>query len=278
MEQPYPILEFDPDREAIYTPQHHIVRSAAVPEYCVLCFFHEVFAALRARGVAVPVAALGSELGPNPVYRLAVGDRAVALVHPGVGAPLAVSFLEELIALGCTAFVACGGAGVLDRQIAVGHLVVPTAAVRDEGTSYHYLPPGREVGPDPAALAAVERTLTRRGVPYHLARTWTTDGLYRETPAKVRRRREEGCATVEMEAAALFAVAHFRGVPLAQILYGGDDVSGLGDWDHRGWDRQGTVREDLCLLAAEAVLEAGSGREPAAAGAEVGNNGGSDGR
>ena len=257
MAQPYPILEYDPDPAAVYSPQHHIVRSAEVPECCVLCFFHEVFASLKESGAAVPVAALGSELGPNPVYRIMVGGRAVALVHPGVGAPLAAFFLEELIALGCTTFIACGGAGVLDREIAVGHLIVPTAAIRDEGTSYHYLPPGREVAPDGAALAAIERTLTARGVPYYLTKTWTTDGLYRETPDKVRRRREEGCATVEMEAAALFAVAQFRGVPLAQILYGGDDVSGLGDWDHRGWDRQGGVREELVWLAAEAALEVG---------------------
>jgi uridine phosphorylase len=173
---------------------------------------------------------------------------------------MAAFFLEELIALGCTTFVACGGAGVLDREIAVGHLVVPTAAIRDEGTSYHYLPPGREVEPDAAALAAIERTLSRHNVAYHRAKTWTTDGLYRETPAKVQRRRAEGCATVEMEAAALFAVAQFRDVPLAQILYGGDDVSGLGDWDHRAWDRQGDLREALCWLAAEAVLEVGSGK------------------
>jgi uridine phosphorylase len=51
--------------------------------------------------------------------------------------------------LGCAKFVACGGAGVLDREIQPGHPVVPTAAVRDEGTSYHYLPPGREVSASP---------------------------------------------------------------------------------------------------------------------------------
>jgi uridine phosphorylase len=260
MEQQYPIHEFDPAPEAIYSPQHHIVRSAEVPERCVLCFFHDVIAELHESGAAVPVATLGSELGSNPVYRIEVVGEAVALVHPGVGAPMAAFFLEELIALGCTTFVACGGAGVLDREIALGHLVVPTAAIRDEGTSYHYLPPGREVEPDAAALAAIERTLSRHNVAYHRAKTWTTDGLYRETPAKVQRRRAEGCATVEMEAAALFAVAQFRGVPLAQILYGGDDVSGLGDWDHRGWDRQCDLREALCWLAAEAAIEVGCER------------------
>ena len=100
MEQHYPILEYDPTPEAIYSPQHHIVRSADVPERCVLCFFHDVIAALHQSGAAVPVATLGSELGPNPVYRIEVAGEAVALVHPGVGAPMAAFFLEELIARG----------------------------------------------------------------------------------------------------------------------------------------------------------------------------------
>lgn len=258
MQDDYPILEFDPNPEAVFNPEHVVGRSPAVPGRCVLCFFHDVIADLHKDGRAVPVAALNSELGPIPVYEVEVEDgQAVALFHPGVGAALAAFFLEELIALGCTTFVACGGAGVLDQGLVVGHLVVPTAAVRDEGASYHYLPPGREVEPSPAALAAVERTLQRHGVGHRLAKTWTTDGLYRETPGEVERRRAEGCATVEMEAAALFAVAQFRGVELAQVLYGGDDVSGLGEWDHRGWDTH-AIRERLFWLAAESCLAVGA--------------------
>lgn len=218
MEQPYPILEYDPNRDAIYTPQHGIASLPAMPKRCVLAFFQDAITTLRESGQAVPIATLTSENGPNPVYRLQTADGAVALAHPGVGAPLSAFFLEELIALGGRVFVACGGGGVLDREIAVGHLVVPTSAVRDEGTSYHYLPPGREVEPDATVLAAIERVLSERGISYRRAKTWTTDGLYRETPDKVRRRRDEGCAIVEMEAATLFAVAQFRGVRMAQIL------------------------------------------------------------
>jgi uridine phosphorylase len=142
---------------------------------------------------------------------------------------------------------------VLDREIAVGHLVVPASAVRDEGTSYHYLPPAREVNASPPAVAAIEQVLRQRQVPYVVGKTWTTDAVYRETPDRVKRRRAEGCLTVEMEAAAFFAVAQFRGVTLGQILYGGDDVSGE-DWDHRNWQAQPGVRERLFWLAAEACL------------------------
>jgi uridine phosphorylase len=173
-------------------------------------------------------------------------------VHPGVGAPLAAAFLEEMIALGCTKFIACGGAGVLNAGLAVGHLVIPTSAVRDEGTSYHYLPPGREVGPSPEGIAAIEAALEARHVPYVKGKTWTTDAVYRETPARVARRRNEGCLTVEMEAAAFFAVAQFREVTFAQILYSGDDLSGEA-WDHRDWYRRESIRENVFWLAVEAA-------------------------
>jgi len=130
---------------------------------------------------------------------------------------------------------------------------VPTSAVRDEGTSYHYLPPGREVCPSPAAVAAIEAALNVAGIDYTKGKTWTTDGIYRETADKVARRRAEGCLTVEMEAAAFFAVARFRGVELGQILYGGDDVSGE-EWDSRHWHKRASVREKLFWLAADAAL------------------------
>jgi uridine phosphorylase len=91
-------------------------------------------------------------------------------------------------------------------------------------------------------------------VPYVLAKTWTTDAIYRETPGKIAARRDEGCACVEMEAAAFFAVARFRGVRFAQILYAGDDCSGA-IWDARQWDARQPVRERLFWLAVEACVE-----------------------
>jgi len=158
-----------------------------------------------------------------------------------------------MIALGSRKFMACGGAGVLESAIALGHPIVVSAAVRDEGTSYHYLPPGREVEADPAGVAALEETLRAANVAYLVGKTWTTDAIYRETPDKIRRRRAEGCLTVEMEAAAFFAVARFRGVRFGQLLYAGDDVGGEA-WDPRRWDSHTSVREKLFWLAAEACL------------------------
>ncbi len=252
MDSDYPILEFDPEPEAVIEPRR-VIQSIDMPEHCVICFFQEVITEVCSKKGLKTLAYQKSEIGKHPVYEMDLNGRRVALFHPGVGAPLAAGLLEEVIALGCRKFIACGGAGVLDREIALGHVIVPRSAIRDEGTSYHYLPPGREVGASPEAATAIEETLRQHGCPYLVGKTWTTDALYRETVAKVRRRRAEGCLVVEMEAAALFAVAQFRKVVLGQILYGGDDVSGR-DWDSRHWDKSVTVRERLLWLAAEACL------------------------
>jgi uridine phosphorylase len=247
----YPILEFDDDPKAFIEPGKTMSRLENVPEYCVLCFFNDVIHSLFADKTHFH--RLHSEIGHNPIYIGEQQGRQFAVVHPGVGAPLAVGVLEELIALGCRKFIACGGAGVLNQAIALGHLVIPASAVRDEGTSYHYLPPSREVAADAAGMAAIQRTLDERNIPYVVGKTWTTDALYRETSTKIARRRAEGCITVEMEASAFFAVAQFRGVTFGQILYGGDDLSGEV-WDQRDWFRQSSTREKLFWLAAEACL------------------------
>ncbi|MEO8394679.1 MAG: nucleoside phosphorylase [Chloroflexota bacterium] len=247
----YPILEFDDDPKAFIEPGKTTKPLENVPEYCVLCFFNDVIASLFADKTHFH--RLHSEIGHNPIYIGELKGRQFAVVHPGVGAPLAVGILEELIALGCRKFIACGGAGVLNQAIALGNLVIPASAVRDEGTSYHYLPPSREVSASPAAIEAIQKTLDDRNIAYVIGKTWTTDALYRETAAKIARRRAEGCITVDMEASAFFAVAQFRGVTFGQILYGGDDLSGEV-WDHRDWFRQPSIREKLFWLAAEACL------------------------
>jgi uridine phosphorylase len=247
-----PILEFDPAPTAVIEPSDTI-EPIDVPPHAIVCFFQDVIEKVVSEHDGHAIDHMVSEIGRNPIYELAYTGRRLALVHPGVGAPLAAGFLEELIARGCRTFIACGGAGVLVPDVALGHVIVPTAAVRDEGTSYHYLPAGREVEPTRQAVEAIVATLERHHVPYVTGKTWTTDALYRETRGKVERRVAEGCLTVEMEAAAFFAVAAFRGVSFGQLLYAGDDLSGDA-WDNRGWDDHSSGRELLFRLAAEACL------------------------
>ena len=248
----YPILEHDPAVEAVTEPSK-LIRPRDVPEYMVICFFRDVLEKVVAEHHAKLLIPLKWEDGPHSIYEIEHNGRRVGFMHPGVGAPLAAGLFEEAIAFGFRKFIACGGAGVLDKEIQVGHLIVVSGAVRDEGVSYHYLPPAREVAADPAGVEALQKTLQARHVPYLLGKTWTTDAPYRETPDVIARRKSEGCMTVEMEAASFIAVAQYRKVTFGQVLYGGDDVSG-GEWDNRGWQSRTEVRESLFWLSVEACL------------------------
>jgi uridine phosphorylase len=248
----YPILEHNPAEQALTEPSV-IYKPRDVPEHCVICFFQEVIEKVVAKHGAVVAVENHWEDGPHNIYEIKVNDRRLAFCHPGVGAPVAAGLLEEAIAFGCRKFIACGGCGVLEKDIAVGHLIVVAAAVRDEGVSYHYLPPARQVNAHPSGMVALETTLTRRGLPYKVGKAWTTDAPYRETAALVAARRAEGCIAVEMEAAGLISVAEYRGVTFGQVLYGGDDLSG-DQWDNRGWQSRQEVRENLFWLAVEACL------------------------
>jgi uridine phosphorylase len=248
-----PLLEFDDAVPAFIEPTVH-VRPREVPPACVVTFFGDAVRRLIEGGRARIITENAWEDGPHPLLELQHQGQHVAVLHSGVGAPLAAGLLEEVIAMGCRAFVVCGGAGALLPEVTLGHVVVVESALRDEGTSHHYLAPSRYVTADPAATSRVKETLDEHGVPFITGRTWTTDAPYRETLGKIAARRQEGCVTVEMEAAALAAVASFRGVPLAQILYGGDDLSGQ-TWDHRSWQTQADARDNLLDLAATAALK-----------------------
>jgi uridine phosphorylase len=248
----YPILEYDASRLAFIEPAQ-VIQPRDVPEACVICFFQEVIDKVVAVHQAQRLVENRWEDGPHPIYEIVYRGHRLAFFHPGIGAPLAAALLEEVIGGGCRKFIACGGCGVLQPDLAVGHLILVSGAVRDEGVSYHYLPPAREVIANETGVRVLTTILRQRGLPYQEGKTWTTDAPYRETPAKIAQRRAEGCLTVEMESAGLMAVAQFRSVTFGQVLYGGDDLSGVV-WDNRAWRSQAEVRESLFWLCAEACL------------------------
>ncbi len=248
----YPIFEYDATRIALIEPSQ-VVKPRDMPEHCVICFFRDVIDKIIAEHNATKLVEAYWEDGPHPVYEISYQNQRLAFFHPGIGAPLAAGLLEEVIAYGCRKFIACGGCGVLEKDIAVGNLIVVSAAIRDEGVSYHYLPLDREVVANKVAVNALVKTFSEGGIPYRIGKTWTTDAPYRETVNKISRRKGEGCLTVEMEAAAMMAVAQFREVILGQVLYGGDDLSGT-EWDNRAWQSRDEIRENLFWLCAQACL------------------------
>jgi uridine phosphorylase len=248
----FPIIEYDPTRVAFIEPSK-VMEPRDVPDCCVICFFGEVIEKVVTEHNIKMLVENRWEDGPHPLYEILYNGHRLAFFQPGVGAPSAAGLLEEVIAFGCRKFIVCGGSGVLEEGVNVGELIVVSSAVRDEGVSYHYLPPSREVRANEDGVRALVETLQARGIPHRVGKTWTTDAPYRETPDRIARRREEGCISVEMEAAGLFAVAAFRDVILGQVLYSGDDLSG-SEWNNRDWQSRAEIRENLFWLCADACL------------------------
>jgi len=253
LQKEFPILEFDQDKNAFIRPYNGI-QSADAADRCVLCFFGEEIDKILEEYPHKIVTHFIAGSVKLPIYELEYKDEKIMLSQAYVGAPGAAAQMDELAALGCRKFIACGGCGVLQKDIAVGHLIIPTAAVRDEGTSYHYIEPSREIAANERVVKIMEKILTEKKVPYLKAKTWTTDAIYRETPAKIQQRKSEGCVTVEMETAAYMAVAQYNNVDFGQILYAGDSLAG-DKWDDRGWGTRADLREFVLRIALDICLE-----------------------
>ncbi len=249
----YPILEFDPSPKAKINPSN-LTAKIDVPEYCVITFFGDVIYEMLHSNKLNQVGTFYSATVNLPIYETKYNGKSIALVQGFLGAAGSAALLEELIVMGCKKFIVCGAAGVLQKGIQVGHLVVPCSAVRDEGLSYHYIAPSREIECDAHALTTIVDLLEKENVPYIKAKTWTTDAFYRETEDKIALRVSEGCVTVEMETAAFFAVSKFRNVTLGQILFGGDDLSGV-EWDSRRWSSREEIRRSLVELSLKTCLQ-----------------------
>src|SRR3984957_4844163 len=142
-----------------------------------------------------------------------------------IGAPAAAIAVEELSARGAELFIGVGTVGAIDERLAVGDLVVCSAALRDEGTSYHYAPPEPFAAPDPGLAARLRAALPDAVY----GPSWTTDAPYRETAEEVAKYRADGIVTVEMEASCLFTVAAAVGVPAAAAFTVSDVLHG-GQW------------------------------------------------
>jgi uridine phosphorylase len=182
--------------------------------------------------------------------------RPLAIFYPGMGSGLSAVVLDRVIAMGCTSIVACGGAGAL-VDLPLGHVVIPSSAIRDEGASYHYLAPSREVQTAPRVLETLIALVSKDGDSFSVGKTWTTDGFFRTTRSKLDRRVQEGCITVEMEVASLLAVAERRGIDFGQYLFAADNLAG-SEWDYRGWVQAVDAQRRVFELAAEAALNLAS--------------------
>jgi uridine phosphorylase len=154
----------------------------------------------------------------------------LVLKVPGFGASTAVMTLEELAAFGIKKFVNLGTAGGLQQNMNFGDIVICDRAIRDEGTSHHYVPVEKYAFSSPELTENLCTAFERKGIQYSRGTSWTTDAPYRETIEELRQYRSDGVATVEMEASALFAVGAYRGASVSSIFTISDILS-EEDWN-----------------------------------------------
>ncbi len=193
--------------------------------------------------------------GKEPIYKINYKGLDIALFMSRVGAPACTVGYEEVLAMGLEKLIMFGTCGVLDSQIDDLAIIVPTSAVRDEGTSYHYMKSSEEIEVNKKYKKEFEEILKHNSITSVEGKVWTTDAPYRETRSKVLKRKEQGCICVDMECSAMNAVAQFRNKDLFQFFYAADNLDSA-KWDMRslGNDDRLSEKEKIIYLALELAL------------------------
>ena len=188
-----------------------------VPEVCILEFDGDLTDWLVSTGRAAqwrPWACFHTT-----IYIVDVDGDRFGLVARTIGGPYAVLVAEQLRASGARVILGLTSAGQVSPALPVPSLVVPLRAIRDEGTSYHYLPPAASVNADAALAEILHEELSSVGLPVVTGSVWTTDAPYRETREQLERHARDGVLAVEMQAASLFAFGAARGAPCGIVAH-----------------------------------------------------------
>ena len=236
------------------------VRSTVVATFQPYLYTHLVMATKAEEAEA------WGQLHRFPLAHGAYQGHDISIASMPVGAPPAVMYLEMLAAGGVRTLLAVGAAGSLQEYAPIGAAMLPTSAIREEGTSYHYQPPDTPALPDADAVGALRAACAARSLIAHEGPVWTTDAPFRELTSKVRRLAAGGVLAVDMEASALFIVGAMRGVQLASLFVVSDEL--FHPWSPAFFDRSfrrlaNTVAE--CALDAAVELVAASGQRAAGA-------------
>jgi uridine phosphorylase len=142
----------------------------------------------------------------------------VAIGNFGSGAPITAGKMEELISWGVLQFISIGTAASLQTKAKTGDIIVCEKAIRDEKTSQRFLPPAKYIHAPRRMTNKLQQQLKKGGLPFHVGSSWTTDNFLRQTGEEMLQYQKEGVLTMETEAAALFAVAHFYQVDLGAMF------------------------------------------------------------
>ncbi|MBQ8398265.1 MAG: nucleoside phosphorylase [Clostridia bacterium] len=248
---------FDNKSPAKINPQRN--PDAPAVDACIMTFSYLIEQFVLEHYPCQEIAQLESVTGITPIYAITHNGKQFAFFKTPVGAPACAAAIESSLAkVNTDKYILFGGCGCLDKEIARGKVIVPTAAYRDEGTSYHYAPPADYISIPNASI--VERFMQANGIPCAVGKTWTTDAFYRETEGNFARRKADGCLSVEMESAAAQAVCDFRGLEL-YVFFTSGDLLDAPKWDARRKEGQIAHTQhdaghfDIALALADFVTE-----------------------
>jgi uridine phosphorylase len=208
-----------------------------VPEVCVLEFDGDITDHLVESGAVFPWR--NWACFHTQMFALEVSGKPCGIVPRTIGGSYAVLVTEQLLASGVRVIVGLTSAGRVSRKLQIPSLVVATAAIRDEGTSFHYLPASRSVTAPPGPVEPLASELKRLGLPVCKGTVWTTDAPYRETPQQLDQYGEEGVLAVEMQAASLFALAQVRHAQIAVVAHVSNATDHVGESFNRGSEDEG---------------------------------------
>jgi uridine phosphorylase len=225
------IETFDNTTEEILKPSLLAKKVDGFPEIVIVTFNKKTLDVLLKSNNTEIISTVqaGMEI---PIYKTEYNDKKIAFYMTLVGGPATVGILEEIIVKGGKKILLFGSAGSLDKNITDGHIVIPSSAYRDEGTSYHYVPAQAGDFIEVKTAKHLLKIFSELGIPVIKGRTWTTDAIYRETYKNKELRKEAGCITVEMECASVMAMGQFRKVDIYQFLYTADNLD-CKEWESR---------------------------------------------
>lgn len=246
------LTQFDPVQKAVIDPDMVHKPVPDFPETVISIFSHVLFNKILDFLGGKVIAETHDVDGFWPVYEVIYNGKRFAYYKARLGAPACVGSFEDIIPMGVKRIILMGNCGVLDKSIKDCGIIIPTKAIRDEGTSYHYAPAADIIDVNKKYRMQFQTVCDKFGYPYVEGITWTTDAFYRETPAKVAARKTMGAISVEMECAAMQALCDFRGVEFFQFLYAGDNLD-HSEWDPRSLSGHSRLedKEKIALLAFE---------------------------
>jgi uridine phosphorylase len=241
---------FTPSEFMAYQKKHGKYPKFKTPEGIVFCYQRSLMEFILENHKTTKVEGFKGEM-----YLLDETNGKIAIIGKfGIGSPVVVTLLEELIAFGVKKFISIGTAGTLQKDITIGSLMICEKAIRDEGTSHHYLKHSKYAYASKEITNKIKKSLDKFKQKYFIGTSWTIDAPYRETVAEVKQYQKEGVATVEMEASALFSVAQYRNVELGTIFTISDSLVEL-EWKPKFHSKKTkTGLEILYKIAVDVLL------------------------